>query len=190
MKRFRFALEPVLRLRKIKEDQKLEELAKLVAEVNRRRFEIEENENRIRTTSSAPLSADANLKDYSYLQTYMRQLLTRNSELESEIGTFDQPIESKRKEVTDARKDRRVMELLKEKKYEQFLKGYKKRERITAEEVFLSKLVQIRREEAHELDKSKRDPKIFTFDTRDFERTGQEDAGLSELRKLYERYKK
>ncbi|PJZ76240.1 flagellar export protein FliJ [Leptospira neocaledonica] len=190
MKRFQFRLEPVLRLKKIKEDQKLKELSELVAEVNQRKSEIDSNETRIRSLSSTELSGSTDLREYSYLQTYMRQLLTRNTELETEIRSFDEPVEKKRTEVSEARKEKKVLELLKENRFKEYMRSYRKAEKIQAEEQFLADLYRKTREETYGDDRSKRDPKVFTYDTGGVERTGTEDAGLSELRKLYERYKK
>ncbi|TGK00733.1 flagellar export protein FliJ [Leptospira semungkisensis] len=190
MKRFRFRLEPVLRLKKIQEDQKLKELSELVAQVNVRKSEIDGNEERIRTLSSTELAGATDLREYSYLQTYMRQLLTRNTELESEIRSFDEPVEKKRSEVSEARKEKKVLELLKENRLKDYMHAYHKAERTRAEEQFLVDLFRKQREETYGDDRSKRDPKVFTYDTGSVERSGAEDAGLSELRKLYERYKK
>ncbi len=190
MKKFNFRLEPVLRLKKIREDQKLKELSELVAEVNRRQFEIEGNESKIHSLSSTALSGAQDLREYSYLQTYMRQLLTRNGELQTEIHSFDAPVEKKRAEVTEARKEKKVIELLKENRFREYMNLYRRGERIQAEEQFMADFHRKRREETHGNNRSKRDPKVFTYDTGSVERTGTEDAGLSELRKLYERYKK
>ncbi|EPG68046.1 flagellar export protein FliJ [Leptospira wolffii] len=190
MKKFRFRLEPILRLKKIQEDKKLKELSELVAEVNRRQSEIDGNESKIQNLSATSLTGTADLREYSYLQTYVRQLLTRNGELQTEIRSFDEPVEKKRAEVSEARKEKKVIELLKENRFREYMHSYRKTERIQAEEQFLAELYREQREEIHGDDRSKRDPKIFTYDTGSVERTGTEDAGLSELRKLYERYKK
>lgn len=190
MKRFQFRLEPFLKLKKIQEDKKLKELSELVAEVNRRQFEIDGNESKIQSLSSTAISGTSDLREYSYLQTYMRQLLTRNTELMEEIRSFDAPVEKKRSEVSEARKEKKVIELLKESRFREYMHSYRKAERIQAEEQFLTKLFRDKREETHGDDRSKRDPKVFTYDTGSVERSDKEDAGLSELRKLYERYKK
>ncbi|TGK09857.1 flagellar export protein FliJ [Leptospira fletcheri] len=189
MKRFRFRLEPVLRLKKIAEEKKLQELSELVAEINRRSSEIENNETKIANLTSKP-SETYDLREYSYLQTYIRQLLTKNSELTEEIRTFDEPIAKKRLEVNEARKDKKVMELLKEKRYSEYIHHYKKREQQTSEELFLSRYFSKTRGAQDGIEQIGRDPKTFTYDTGGVERSGSEDAGLSELRKLYERYKK
>ena len=161
-----------------------------MAEVNQRKSEIDSNEVRIRSLSSTELAGSTDLREYSYLQTYMRQLLTRNTELETEIRSFDEPVEKKRTEVTEARKEKKVLELLKESRFKEYMHSYRKAEKIQAEEQFLADLYRKTREETYGADRSKRDPKVFTYDTGGVERTGTEDAGLSELRKLYEHYKK
>ncbi|EQA36793.1 flagellar export protein FliJ [Leptospira inadai serovar Lyme str. 10] len=190
MKRFRFRLDPVLRLRKIAEDKKLQELSELVAEINLRNLEIEENESRIHSLASTPLEGSSGLREYSYMQTYIRQLLTRNTELLEEIRSYDEPVSKKRAEVTEARKDKKVMELLKEKRFAEYIKRYKKGEQVEAEELFLVGYFRKQREARDGIQETGRDPKVFTYDTGSVERTGTEDAGLSELRKLYERFKK
>lgn len=86
MKRFQFNLEPVLNLRKKKEDEKLKSFSLVAGEINQIRNSIRENERQIEflTGDSASLHG-ASLRDYQLHQGYIRSLITQNENLESDI---------------------------------------------------------------------------------------------------------
>ncbi|MFO1480351.1 MAG: flagellar export protein FliJ [Turneriella sp.] len=120
MKKFRFHLESYLKLKKVREQQKLGELAKVMSRVNvfraqQRAFEDEYNhllqqqrEKFIR--ESLPIDSVREMYEYLGALRLRRDTATRN------IAQLEGEVTEKRNAYNAARKDRRVVEILKEKR--------------------------------------------------------------------------
>lgn len=190
MKRFEFNLEPVLNLRKKKEDEKLKAFSLVAGEINQIRNEILENEKQIDLLTGESYSLHgASLRDYQLHQGYIRSLITQNENLESDIDKKKPELDSKRAELILAQKDRKILEILKDNQYKQYRKLYFKKEKFELEEHY-NQLKSIQWREINESTQPEPSPRIFTFDTGTSTENSNDDAGLSELKKLYERFKK
>ncbi len=188
MKRFQFSLEPVLNLRKKKEDEKLKAFSKVTGEINQIRNSILENEKQIELLTGESYSLQgASLRDYQLHQGYIRSLITQNENLESDIENRKSELDSKRAELILAQKDRKILEILKENQYKDYKKLYFKKEKFELEEHY-NQLKSIERRKINESSKSI--PRVFTFDTGSNPESPNDDSGASEIKKLYDRYKK
>lgn len=120
MKKFRFHLESYLKLKKVREQQKLGDLAKVMNKVNvfrsqQQSFEKEydhllrqQREKFLR--ESLPIESVREMYDYLAALRQRRDTATRNiAQLEGEVS-------EKREAYNAARRDRRVIEILKEKR--------------------------------------------------------------------------
>ncbi|XDD48974.1 flagellar export protein FliJ [Leptospira sp. WS92.C1] len=190
MKRFQFNLEPVLNLRKKKEDEKLKSFSLIAGEINQIRNSIQENEKQIdHLTDKSDSLRGASLRDYQLHQGYIRSLITQNENLESDIENKKPELDSKRAELILAQKDRKILEILKENQYKQYRKLYFKKEKFELEEHY-NQLKSIQWREIHESTESQPAPRVFTYDTGPGSETAHDNSGASELKKLYDRFKK
>ncbi|TGK37553.1 flagellar export protein FliJ [Leptospira gomenensis] len=190
MKRFRFNLEPVLNLRKKTEDEKLKTFSLVAGEINQIRNSIMENEKRIEILTGESYSLHgASLRDYQLHQGYIRSLITKNETLEQDIENRKPELDAKRAELISAQKDRKILEILKENQYKEYRKLYFKKEKFELEEHY-NQLNSIQRRQSDESSLSQPPPRIFTYDTGSSAENPNDDSGTSELKKLYERFKK
>ncbi|MBE8363601.1 flagellar export protein FliJ [Leptospira borgpetersenii] len=188
MKRFQFNLEPVLSLRKKKEDEKLKSFSLVAGEINQIRNSIRENEKQIEfLTEDSDSLRGASLRDYQLHQGYIRSLITRNENLESNIEDKKPELDAKRAELILAQKDRKILEILKENQYKVYKKLYFKKEKFELEEHY-NQLKSIQWRKNHASFEPEPTPRIFTYDTGS--RTENDDSGASEIKKLYDKYKK
>lgn len=120
MKKFRFHLESYLKLKKIREQQKLGELARVMGRVNvfraqQQAFEDEYNhflqqQREKFLCGSLPIDSVREMYEYLGALRLRRDTATRNiAQLEGEVS-------EKRNAYNAARKDRRVIEILREKR--------------------------------------------------------------------------
>ncbi|PJZ56527.1 flagellar export protein FliJ [Leptospira barantonii] len=190
MKRFQFNLEPVLNLRKKKEDEKLKAFSLVAGEINQIRNSILENEKQIDFLTGESVSLHgASLRDYQLHQGYIRSLITQNENLESDIETRKPELDAKRAELILAQKDRKILEILKENQYKTYRKLYFKKEKFELEEHY-NQLKSIQWREIRESSKPEPAPRVFTYDTGSSVESANDDSGASELKKLYDRFKK
>ncbi|EMF83523.1 flagellar export protein FliJ [Leptospira weilii serovar Topaz str. LT2116] len=186
MKRFQFNLEPILNLRKKKEDEKLKSFSLVAGEINQIRNSIRENERQIEFLTEGSLRGGS-LRDYQLHQGYIRSLITQNENLESDIEDKKPELDAKRAELILAQKDRKILEILKENQYKAYKKLYFKREKFEIEEHY-NQLKSIQWRKNYESSEPEPAPRIFTYDTGS--RTESNDSETSEIKKLYDRYKK
>ncbi|OLY64757.1 flagellar export protein FliJ [Leptospira santarosai] len=186
MKRFQFNLEPVLNLRKKKEDEKLKSFSLIAGEINQIRNSIRENERQIESLTGDSLHG-ASLRDYQLHQGYIRSLITRNENLKSDIDDKKPEFDAKRAELILAQKDRKILEILKENQYKAYKKVYFKKEKFELEEHY-NRLKSIQRRKNYESPEPA--PRIFTYDSGSRTESSNDNSGASEIKKLYDRYKK
>ncbi|TGL76144.1 flagellar export protein FliJ [Leptospira yasudae] len=190
MKRFRFNLEPVLNLRKKKEDEKLKAFSLIAGEINQIRNSIQENEKQIELLTGESYSlSGASLRDYQLHQGYIRSLITQNENLESDIENRRPELDAKRAELISAQKDRKILEILKENQYKAYKKSYFKKEKFELEEHY-NQLKSIQWRQMNESSESEPAPRVFTYDTGSSSEPANDDSGASELKKIYDRFKK
>ncbi|EMM83699.1 hypothetical protein LEP1GSC037_4207 [Leptospira interrogans str. 2006001854] len=79
------------------------------------------------------------------------------------------------------------MEILKENQYKDYKRLYFKKEKFELEEHY-NQLKSIERREINE--SSEPTPRVFTYDTGSNPESSNDDSGASEIKKLYDRYKK
>ncbi len=124
MKKFRFHLESYLKLKKVREQQKLGELARVMSQVNAFRaqqqaFDDEYNhllQQQREEFMQGTLPIDSVREMYEYLGALRmrRDTATRN------IAQLESKVNEKRNAYNAARKDRRVIEILKEKRLSEY----------------------------------------------------------------------
>ncbi len=121
MKKFKFSLETVKKLRKIKVDEEIRNLSVVVGNINRLNNEIKENNKEISdSVSTFPDLVKSDMKYLKMFDGYIKGLTLKNEQLQKSVSEQDQFLEDARQKVILARKDAEIIEIIKRKRYEEF----------------------------------------------------------------------
>lgn len=138
MKKFRFRLEKVLRVKEIKEKAKMKE----VAVINRKILSLtkEHQDNNIRSVNmtekiSSQRQGITNSTDLKRSLAYMEVLKKESTAIEVSIAMAKHDIDKKRKELLKINNDKKVIQKLKEIKLEQFNKKILANEQLENDEI-------------------------------------------------------
>ena len=143
MRRFRFKFEPVLRYRRMMEEQRKLEFAQAMAvydlalsrlnEVLKRmedvKRELEHREEEGLTASEAQL----------YLR-YLSLLKEIEAERREELRRAEEKMKTAREKLMESRRDKRAIEILREKEMERFNEEFKREELKLIDEVSINKM--------------------------------------------------
>ncbi|EMJ85749.1 flagellar export protein FliJ [Leptospira meyeri] len=192
MKRFRFSLETVLKLRGWREEEEIRRLSYVVSKLNTLIGEKESNEREIESSYEAILSSSkvgTSLSDYLSIEQYIQGLIKRNEELTDRIKAQNEEVNLVRKDVMVARMNKKVIEVLKDKRFAEWKKKRNRAERREVEEfnLQLSKQSLFDSTEIFGPSKSKKVPRTFKILNR--EDGGDElTSDFKTLRDFYEKY--
>lgn len=192
MKRFRFSLETVLKLRGLREEEEIRRLSLVVSKLNTLISEKENNQKEIESSYEAILSSakvGTSLSDYLSIEQYIKGLIRRNEELEHRISNQNEEVNLVRKDVMVARMNKKVIEVLKDKRFLEWKKKRNRMERREVEEfnVHLNKQSLFDSFDTY-------GPKAFKKIPRTFKILNREDGGdelasdFKTLRDFYEKY--
>lgn len=192
MKRFRFSLETVLKLRGWREEEEIRRLSLVVSKLNSLIGEKDSNEKEIESSYEAILASSkvgTSLSDYLSIEQYIQGLMRRNEELEERIRSQNDEVNLVRKDVMVARMNKKVIEVLKDKRFAEWKKKRNRMERREVEEfnLQLSKQSLFDSTESYGPAKSKKIPRTFKILNR--EDGGDElTSDFKTLRDFYEKY--
>ncbi|MCW7493927.1 flagellar export protein FliJ [Leptospira sp. 2 VSF19] len=192
MKRFRFSLETVLKLRGWREEEEIRRLSLVVSKLNSLIGEKESNEKEIESSYNAILNSSkvgTSLSDYLSIEQYIQGLIRRNEDLEARIFAQNEEVNLVRKDVMVARMNKKVIEVLKDKRFAEWKKKRNRAERREVEEfnLQLSKQSLFDLTESFTPAKSKKIPRTFKILNR--EDGGDElTSDFKTLRDFYEKY--
>jgi flagellar FliJ protein len=192
VKRFRYSLETVLKLREIREEEELKKLSIVVSELNALFAEREFNDKEIEKSygdieSSARVGTS--LSDYLSIESYIRGLIKLNEELVLRIQEKNKQVDVVRQGVLIARKDKKVLEILKENRYNEWKKKRNRADRkeieeynegVRAHSIYTDSIMSV------ETKKSKKIPKTFKI-------LNREDGGdelMSDFKNIRDFYEK
>lgn len=121
MKKFKFSLETVMKLRKIKVDEEIRNLSVVAGNINRLNNEIRENNKEISdSVSTFPDLVKSDMKYLKMFDGYIKGLTLKNEQLQKSVSEQDQFLEDARQKVILARKDEEIIEIIKRKRHEEF----------------------------------------------------------------------
>lgn len=152
MKKFKFKLEVVHKLRKRKVDDEIRKLSFVVGNINKLGHEIDENRKSIQKSTDSFVSIVG--QDINYLRifdSYVKSLNLQNEHLQKNIEEQQENLEQARQSVLEARKDAEIIEVLKKKKYQEFYDRILRIERAEEDEANLRDVVEDRRNLRHEV---------------------------------------
>lgn len=121
MKKFQFPLEGYLKIKKIEEDKKMGELATVIGKIEREKEEINayysDMELYLKDKKSGFYN---NVNNTVMIYEYLNQLNKKRKVAQRNIDSMQDELKDKQLKANEARKNRRVIEILKEKKKEQY----------------------------------------------------------------------
>jgi flagellar FliJ protein len=132
MKKFKFALEGYLKVKKAKEQEKLGELAQLMRKVNVFREQQQAFDNQysslLQSQRNEFLGKAIPITQLKDMYDYLGALRQRKDTATRHIADMEPEVAVKRTAYNAARKDRRVIEILREKKMADYKAGVQKEE--------------------------------------------------------------
>lgn len=137
MKKFKFRLEPLLTLKKRKEDEEIRNFSIIVSEINNKSEEIDNLTREIQSVGdsiSRKIGTGASLRDYAEYSDISRFLNLKINTLEEEIERKQPELQSARELLNRATREKKILELLKDKAKKDHKKKLDKEERKELEE--------------------------------------------------------
>lgn len=121
MKKFKFPLEGYLKIKKIEEDRKMADLAHVIGKIEKEKDQINHYfQNMEYYLEKKPSEKNINLHDTILMYEYLNQLSKKKRIAEKNINSFQDELKEKQIKANEARKNRRVIEILKEKKLNEY----------------------------------------------------------------------
>ncbi|HRP69153.1 MAG TPA: flagellar export protein FliJ [Turneriella sp.] len=139
MKKFKFALEGYLKVKKAHEQQKLGELAQVMRRVNAYReieqaFELQYN-SMLQTEKEKFRQVQVPISRLKDMYDYLGALKIRRDSATRHLAEMENEVSAKRNAYNQARKERRVIEILREKKLAAYKLDVEKEEQKNLDEV-------------------------------------------------------
>ena len=139
MKRFRFRLETVLKMRRQREHEQQRRVAEVVRV-------CEQCEDRLRELAAAKESCAASLRDLTQpgqldmlrvaaLRFHSSQLDFQRAALHEKLGLVHAELDRRRRDLAEASKNRQVMEKLRERQADEHRRDFEKSEQAVLDEV-------------------------------------------------------
>lgn len=138
MKKFKFKLDPVLNLRKKEEEAIAQELAVVQSERLKILNIIETIESGIQSQYLIIKDTYANSIDINVIRLatqYLKSLKTRKADAEIEVKKKDEEILKIKDRLAEAMKKRKIIEKLKENKFEQYREEFNKNDNFIMDEI-------------------------------------------------------
>lgn len=138
MKKFSFRLEPVLRLRKLQEDQKKRAVGSLQGQIALRQRETltlaAEMRREGQDLKQQFARGHVDVAMIAFYQSYVSSLQRSINEKITSVGEIQQKLAMARGELTIAARDRRIIEKLKEKQRERYASDLAYQEKLQQDE--------------------------------------------------------
>lgn len=137
MKGFKFKLEALLKVRKLKEDQCKMELGRLQVQKQAKLDEIKKQNlgiDKAYGDQESTVQQGAKGLDLRFYPYFMQGKRTNIKLLEQEIEALDREIENKNKELIELRANVKVLDSMKEKQFEKYKKDLNKKIDLDIEE--------------------------------------------------------
>ena len=139
MKKFNFSLDKVLTLRAFYEKQAEIALSRAVSERDIVKNKIENID--LKVLEASPIfSQDIDMSILLWTENYIKGLKVRKLELEKELISLEEKVKLCIQKYSETSKDRKILERLKDKKFEEWKKSFDKEEVISIDEIVSSKM--------------------------------------------------
>ena len=144
-KRFVWRLETVLNVRRRTEEQRQQELAQAMARLNAEQAErerVHDLQTLCRQDLKQRRTGRLNLTDLTHINAYLSALDRQHRRVEKRIADAQQAVAKKRTALTQAVRDRQILENLKARDYQVFRKEARRRDQAMMDEVAARKAEQ------------------------------------------------
>ena len=139
MKKFNFSLDKVLTLRAFYEKQAEIALSRAVSERDIVKNKIENID--LKVLEASPIfSQDVDMAILLWTENYIKGLKVRKLELEKELISLEEKVKLCIQKYSETSKDRKILERLKDKKFEEWKKSFDKEEIISIDEIISPKM--------------------------------------------------
>lgn len=132
MKKFKFNLETVLKIRKLAVDKEIKNLSLVAGSMNRIKNEITQNQRNIHLANQTYQGTD--LKNLKLYETYFKGLTLQNEALQKTLSEKEKDLNQAREKLLVVEKDMKVIEIIKERKLKEFHERLIKLENLEEEE--------------------------------------------------------
>jgi len=139
MKKFSFSLDKVLSLRVFYEKEAEIALSRAVSERDIVKNKIENIDAKVLEYSPI-FSQDVDMSILLSTENYIKGLKVKKVELEGELISLESKVKLCIEKYTEKSKDRKILERLKDKKFEEWKKAFNKEEAIIIDEIVSSKM--------------------------------------------------
>lgn len=139
MKKFSFSLDKVLSLRVFYEKEAEIALSRAVSERDIVKNKIENIDAKVLEYSPI-FSQDVDMSILLSTENYIKGLKVKKVELEEELISLESKVKLCIEKYTEKSKDRKILERLKDKKFEEWKKAFNKEEAIIIDEIVSSKM--------------------------------------------------
>jgi len=144
MKKFKFKLQGILKLKEIEEKGKLTELAKVVGEINRWQSESDQfllqSEKFLKAESQKIRQGQSSFRDMQLTREYFSFLGRKKDLALKKIEELQPALLKQQAKYNEARKEKKKYEILKEKRYKDYLYEVDKEEQKFIDELSQRKL--------------------------------------------------
>ncbi|MGL4343734.1 MAG: flagellar export protein FliJ [Cellulosilyticaceae bacterium] len=149
----KFKLQSVLKLREQAEEAEKRELGRLrmqEAQLHKQQEVLLRQMAELRQHYEASVSGAIHIREIESIRQYLKVLEMKKKTLEEELIKMASQISQQQQRLHDAMKDRKMMDKLKEMKYEQYLEEEKQKEQLLTDELVSYKYSTIERSESSE----------------------------------------
>lgn len=169
IKKYRFELEALLKIRSIEEEKALQDLGKIIAKVNSANEEVrilEQQYNEELKKFEVYLSSGQANMSFQNFNLFLNRLNDTKRKVQKYIESLQPELEEKRNKLLEVRKNKRILEILKEKRLQEY-----KKELLKLEQRELFEINQkIRKENYENLEQDKTE----VFEREDFEESTED----------------
>lgn len=196
MKKFQFRLDPLIVIRKRKEDEEIRNLSVIVSEVNKLNSEKNSLEQEIQSISeniSKKIKKGISIQDYYEYSDINRTLGLKINSIEQEINAKKPDLDMARMRVDLARKEKKILEILRENSLSEYKKKLRKVEKVELEEYLttleFNKNSEFNDEDSHDLS-NKKSGRIFKIISKEDNLNENLPEEYKNLKAIYDKFSK
>lgn len=196
MKKFQFRLDPLIVIRKRKEDEEIRNLSVIVSEVNKLNSEKNSLEQEIQSISeniSKKIKKGISIQDYYEYSDINRTLGLKINSIEQEINAKKPDLDMARMRVDLARKEKKILEILRENSLSEYNKKLRKVEKVELEEYLttleFNKNSEFNDEDSHDLS-NKKSGRIFKIISKEDNLNENLPEEYKNLKAIYDKFSK
>lgn len=196
MKKFQFRLDPLIVIRKRKEDEEIRNLSVIVSEVNKLNSEKNSLEQEIQSISeniSKNIKKGISIQDYYEYSDINRTLGLKINSIEQEINAKKPDLDMARMRVDLARKEKKILEILRENSLSEYKKKLRKVEKVELEEYLttlaFNKNSEFNDEDSHDLS-NKKSGRIFKIISKEDNLNENLPEEYKNLKAIYDKFSK